>query len=512
MQILADNSHNENTTLKELTISYYQDEYLNLKTENNELNIKGKIVDEIINNLWVTIGEEDIETSDFDSPIKPGIVFEMTVPLGIAIGKSAELQIFKGVKTFNGKFNGKTGYSIVGYGWIDKIKICNSNGNYYFESPLVLDYNKNIYHAWRNPADYLGEYLSDTIIAKSNEIVAGATSDYEKVLKIHDWVADNIYYDFDKFFGATSETTLSAESILESKRSICQGYSNLTQTLIQAQNIPCIIVSGYGLGIGTLGSWTEKTAATDETNHAWNEAFVDGRWIILDVTWDSDNKYENGEYQYGGIRHHKYFDPSLEYFSYSHKIISRGYAKKHNTPSEWAIDEISEAITKALLPYELQGEYKTNISRQDFCYLIVNMIEQAKRKDILNCVAEKGYSLNNPFTDTDNQNIIAANALGIVNGRDTALFCPNDSITRQEAATMLYRCMPALGIVPSFKTQNTFVDNSDFGSWAIEGINFVSSQKIMNVIGDNQFAPNEIYSREQAYISILRLFNTIESQ
>jgi len=33
-----------------------------------------------------------------------------------------------------------------------------------------------------------------------------------------------------------------------------------------------------------------------KTNHAWNEAFVDGKWIILDTTWDSFNYYENRKY------------------------------------------------------------------------------------------------------------------------------------------------------------------------------------------------------------------------
>jgi transglutaminase-like putative cysteine protease len=38
------------------------------------------------------------------------------------------------------------------------------------------------------------------IQALSNEITKDCQTDYEKVLKIHDWVAENIYYDYDAFY------------------------------------------------------------------------------------------------------------------------------------------------------------------------------------------------------------------------------------------------------------------------------------------------------------------------
>lgn len=54
--------------------------------------------------------------------------------------------------------------------------------------------------------------------------------------------------------------------------------------------------------------------------HAWNEAYADGRWIILDTTWDSQNRYENGIFSEAKPCSTIYFDPSLEAFSESHRI------------------------------------------------------------------------------------------------------------------------------------------------------------------------------------------------
>ena len=66
--------------------------------------------------------------------------------------------------------------------------------------------------------------------------------------------------------------------------------------IINANGIPCRKVSGYSLGVSSkLKYWTEENAMEEETNHAWNQAYVDHRWINIDTTWNSGNKYENGE-------------------------------------------------------------------------------------------------------------------------------------------------------------------------------------------------------------------------
>ncbi|WP_163539709.1 S-layer homology domain-containing protein [Gracilibacillus sp. YIM 98692] len=152
----------------------------------------------------------------------------------------------------------------------------------------------------------------------ANEITEGLTSDYEKVLAIHDWVSDNIYYDYDAFYSGDYGKQ-DAIATLDKKRAVCQGYAELTEALLQSLDIPAKLVNGFALGVSTDGKGWDEVNHND-SNHAWNEAFVDGRWIILDTTWDSSNKYENGEYLKGNIKH-RYFDPTLEVFSNNHKII-----------------------------------------------------------------------------------------------------------------------------------------------------------------------------------------------
>lgn len=152
-------------------------------------------------------------------------------------------------------------------------------------------------------------------------ITAGKIGDYDKGLAIHDWVAEHIYYDYDAYSGRVEGVT-NALDVLKAKHSVCEGYANLTSALMEAANIPCRVVSGYALGVGKDRKWEKSQVVNAYSDHAWNEAYIEGRWVIIDTTWDSDNAYENGANKNSdGLRGHVYFDPTIESFSYTHKIM-----------------------------------------------------------------------------------------------------------------------------------------------------------------------------------------------
>ena len=160
------------------------------------------------------------------------------------------------------------------------------------------------------------------IIRMAQEITQGMSSEYDMAKAIHDWVADNIYYDYDAYnhildvlskdnvsFNREKYGYFSAVETLEKKHGVCEGYANLTAALLRAVGIPAKYVVG-------------RTAAADgneaKASHAWCEAFVGGKWIIIDTTWDSWNSYEKGEFSHKPFKN-KYFDISLKDISADHK-------------------------------------------------------------------------------------------------------------------------------------------------------------------------------------------------
>lgn len=365
--------------------------------------------------------------------------------------------------------------------------------------------NKALRDNWTNPQSTITPQ-SDRITRLSNEITAGLTTDYDKARAISQWVVDHIKYDDDYYYAGLkdySDVPFHPEDILDKGQAVCAGISRLTQALMVAQKIPCLYVLGSAGGA-----------------HAWNLALIDGEYLWIDNTWGMD-----------------YF--GLGVYAISRDHTATGAASFNNvkgpgtlvnatagssgavpptltdTPwaaaSSWAQAEVEAAITASLVPDALQSNYTDLITRREFCTLMVTLVEQKSGQDIGSYLSAKGLTVINPFTDTADDTVLAAYALGIVKGTSETTFNPGGSITRQEAAAMLQRTGKLLGIRAG--ESQDFADKAQFGSWAAEGIGYVSSlvdadsgKRVMEGTGGGNFSPLATYSREQAILTALRLY------
>lgn len=210
-------------------------------------------------------------------------------------------------------------------GYYTNIRLrCEAGGLSFVQSP-VYDINRAavMSNSQLRPEEHLDLSLADEAAKQEIKelaglIVAGASTDYERLLRIHDWVAENIYYDKDSY-RAGQPRAKDAYGTLSNRKSTCTGYSNLAAALLRSIGIPSRVIRGHALGTSAAGKYWDEVDHS-EPNHSWNEAFVDGRWVILDTTRDSANKYEYGQFRQGRAKH-AYFDPSLQAFSHSHKIM-----------------------------------------------------------------------------------------------------------------------------------------------------------------------------------------------
>lgn len=177
--------------------------------------------------------------------------------------------------------------------------------------------------------------IPSVIQNEAESIVQGLSGDREKLKAIYDWVTTNIYYNYGMLNGTVQRRTSALETYTY-KNSVCSGFANLTKTLCNAVGIPCRVVTGFATGVDTestvgavwqiysnyvgnrdLTSFADNMASYE--NHAWNEAYVDGKWIILDTTWGSNNDYYPDQRgQIKGAPTDQYFDPDLTWFSESH--------------------------------------------------------------------------------------------------------------------------------------------------------------------------------------------------
>ncbi len=202
------------------------------------------------------------------------------------------------------------------------LPIAPEGDGYVFTTTSVVEHNGAMMAYWVDPQDCLNGTVSERMQELSDSIVAGETDPYKKMYLLEKWVAENIYYDYDYYDGRSDELFYDAESVLTHKRTVCGGYANLLYELLQAQGIPCLVTTTYSTG--TLTPITPNDAQIQDANHAQVQAYLEreNRWVILDATWDSGNKYKNGVFtqgDYSGLC----FDMTLDLFSRYHKIITR---------------------------------------------------------------------------------------------------------------------------------------------------------------------------------------------
>ena len=178
--------------------------------------------------------------------------------------------------------------------------------------------------------------------------------------------------------------------------------------------------------------------------------------------------------------------------------LNLGASTLPDWPSEWAVEQVNAAIAAGLVPQNLQSNYTAATTRAEFAALAVRLYEN-QRGEIRGRVT---------FADTNDVNVQKAAYIGVVLGVGNNRFAPNETLTREQAAVMLARLADAIGR-PLPNNAPTFVDNHLIADWALAATGRVQAVGIMGGVGNNRFAPQDTYTREQSIVTIMRLFDFV---
>ena len=176
-------------------------------------------------------------------------------------------------------------------------------------------------------------------------------------------------------------------------------------------------------------------------------------------------------------------------------------AQESDSPSSWAEDRVNEAISKNLVPQTLRANYTQAITRAEFCALAVRLYESVKGE----------IDGRITFLDTDDINVEKMAYAGVVSGVGNNRFDPDGTLTREQAAVMLSQLAKAIIGEPLATPRITdFYDMNDISTWAIGSVRQISGAGgIMGGVGDNRFAPQQSYTREQSIVTIMRLLDHV---
>ena len=141
------------------------------------------------------------------------------------------------------------------------------------------------------------EGVATTVEEKVAQIVAecramGFSREYDIALWLHDWLIYHADYDF-------SLTYTEPDGVLLMGTGVCDSYSKAY----------CLLLDAFGIA--------NMRVTSEEMNHAWNMAKLDGIWCHIDCTWD-----DPGE---GGEENRVYFGMNDALMRRDHDWSAAGY-------------------------------------------------------------------------------------------------------------------------------------------------------------------------------------------
>ena len=234
----------------------------------------------------------------------------------------------------------------------------------------------------RNPATDVYAEMTPSKIAYiqriSDRVTQGAYTNYDKLLKIYEYTAKNFYYDsvafsthsyqyanpYDNIYNYESGLS-SANSVSGRVHTTCQGFSAIYLALARAQGIPTRFVYGHRLAIPSNDWLTENNI--DVRDHWWTESYVNGKWIFVDPTVGTTNKYNKttGAWTYTGLTNHTYFDPSDEQVATSHVYMN---IYPDYRAGKYIDDAYEMEMLRAFFNQSFGNSYQTNGSVMNSSY------------------------------------------------------------------------------------------------------------------------------------------------
>ena len=171
-----------------------------------------------------------------------------------------------------------------------QIAIC---PQYFFTKEKVKEYNRKI-------EKVVNELAGQLHLLECN--------DYEKELRVHDWICQNIEYDYEGTDKDKISRVIASHNILgvfAYHKAQCEGIAKALKVLLNAVNVKCIVVTGDSVKSG------------QSVPHAWNIVNIGEEPYQLDVTWDIGAMGQSKHYIA-----HDYFNLTDELMNQDHKADS----------------------------------------------------------------------------------------------------------------------------------------------------------------------------------------------
>lgn len=113
--------------------------------------------------------------------------------------------------------------------------------------------------------------------AVARYIAAHVRDPYERVKAIHDYIADRVAYDA-VALAANNIPDQDPNVVFTKKVGVCAGYARLFEVMYESIGGTAVFVAGES---------RDTSGDISGGGHAWNAIAIEGKWYLIDVTWDA---------------------------------------------------------------------------------------------------------------------------------------------------------------------------------------------------------------------------------
>jgi hypothetical protein len=187
-------------------------------------------------------------------------------------------------------------------------------------------------------------------------------------------------------------------------------------------------------------------------------------------------------------------------------IVPKESFAQTQEPSSWAKEDVSEAWDRRLVPTQLNNQYQLAVTREQFSEMAVQLYEVLTDQK----AAAPGE---NPFRDMNNDRVLQAYELGLVQGTSKVTFSPRLEVTREQMALMLFNTLKKAGFAAKLTDGQAsvprFADSKQISSWSRDAIKSLSGSQLMKGSSYKDqvwFMPKRTTTREQAIVLVNRIY------
>lgn len=175
-------------------------------------------------------------------------------------------------------------------------------------------------------------------------------------------------------------------------------------------------------------------------------------------------------------------------------VISQKYIYEDMNQADWAVDAIYSLANDGIVAgYEDKTFRPLNpITRAEFTKLVVMTFfgesEASGEVNFSDVASDEWYA--------DYVNIAFEN--GVVSGDDNGKFNPDETISRQDMAVIIYNAGVGFGLFEDISSNGTFFDDASISDYAKKAVYTLKNMGVINGVGEGYFAPLENANRASA--------------